>query len=121
MILKKLFNLKSQRSEISFLVKGSKPEPYTVTFKFDDKSFIAICTCPAGEEGMHCKHRLGILSGDLSNILKVNKEEVAQLMESYSKSELKILLDMLEVNEKEIDRLKKDSLSIKKKMAKYMI
>lgn len=120
MVLKKLFNLKSQGSEISFLVKGSKPEPYTVTFKFDDKSFAAICTCPAGEEGMHCKHRVNFLNGDTSNVVNGNKEDIKLVLESYSRSELKTLLDSLILNGNEIERLKKESLTIKKKIAKYM-
>lgn len=120
MILKKIFKMNSKSNCITFLVKGSKPEPYTVTFKFDDESFIALCSCPAGEEGMHCKHRLNILSGDSSSIDNCSKEELSLVMESYSKSSLKILVDSLVLNEKEVERLKKESIAIKKKIAKYM-
>ena len=37
----------------------------------------AYCTCPAGEEGMHCKHRIRILQGSTEGIVSPNERDVA--------------------------------------------
>ena len=60
-----------------FLVQGSAPEPYRVLFQRNDKNLSAYCTCPAGEEGMHCKHRIRILQGSTEGIVSHNETDVA--------------------------------------------
>ena len=48
---------------MQFLVQGSSAEPYEVTFVQAGKELSASCTCQAGQNGLHCKHRLNILEG----------------------------------------------------------
>ncbi|WP_446469410.1 SWIM zinc finger family protein [Xenorhabdus stockiae] len=62
--------------KIHFLVKGSAEEPYKVTFVKDSNNLSAFCTCPAGENGMYCKHRVNILKGDPKNIVSDNDHQV---------------------------------------------
>jgi len=50
--------------EMHFRVKGSEPEPYEVVFRIEGANLTAVCTCRAGQAGMHCKHRLSLLAGD---------------------------------------------------------
>jgi uncharacterized Zn finger protein len=46
--------------EICFLVQGSAEEPYKVTFRKKGNNLSAYCTCPAGENGQYCKHRIEV-------------------------------------------------------------
>ena len=62
---------------ITFMVQGSAVEPYKVTFKKSDSNLSAYLTCPAGENGMYCKHRFRILSGETKGIVRGNENEVA--------------------------------------------
>jgi uncharacterized Zn finger protein len=53
---------------ITYEIQGSSPDPYVVTIGFDP--FTISCTCTAAENGWPCKHRIGILSGENSGIVK---------------------------------------------------
>ena len=63
-------------SEMTFQVKGSSTAPYEVTFIKDGESLTAICTCPAGQYGNFCKHRIAILDGDDRAIVSANADKV---------------------------------------------
>ncbi len=67
-----------------FKVQGSAAEPYTTTFKRDGINLIAHCTCPAGEVGQYCKHRLRILSGETDGIVSGNEKDVV-IVQSWLK------------------------------------
>lgn len=56
-----------------FLVNGSAPEPYIVTFIFDAKKGSGNCTCPAGQKRQICKHRIWILEGDLAKVVPTDE------------------------------------------------
>lgn len=62
-------------SEIVLLVKGSSAEPYEITFIKDGDSLTALCSCPAGQYGNFCKHRIGILDGVFSAVVSDNRDE----------------------------------------------
>ena len=60
-----------------FLVQGSALEPYVVSFRRRDaRNISAYCTCPAGESGMSCKHRIRILRGLIEGIVSKNTADV---------------------------------------------
>jgi hypothetical protein len=67
---------------IAFLVQGSSDEPYNVTFHKSEKSFSALCTCAAGENGQWCKHRLRILEGSPEGI--VCDDDIELVLEKIS-------------------------------------
>jgi uncharacterized Zn finger protein len=62
--------------EISFRVSGSAPDPYEVTFLRTKGQVAAFCTCPAGESGQYCKHRLAIMEGNAAAIVSQNHGDV---------------------------------------------
>jgi uncharacterized Zn finger protein len=62
--------------EIRFLVQGSAEEPYNVTFRKSANNLSAYCTCPAGETGQICKHRINILCGITDGIVSENEAKV---------------------------------------------
>jgi len=62
-----------------FIIKGSKGDPYSVTFEIDGDVAHAFCTCQAGANGLYCKHRFSILDGEITRLLSSNTEDVLRL------------------------------------------
>ncbi len=107
-------------SELVFLVKGSTPKPYEVTFFKDGASLTALCTCPAGEYGNLCKHRVAILDGKTASISGENAGDVPTVVEWLKGTDVEAALNELRVAEKDKDRSKDDVMALKKKLAKVM-
>lgn len=63
--------------QLSFLVAGSAPEPYEVTFIRTSAGMKATCTCLAAAAGTHCKHRVDILLGTSKSISSGNAHDMA--------------------------------------------
>lgn len=98
-----------------FLVQGSAPEPYVVLFRRRDSGNIsAYCTCPAGENGMYCKHRIRILRGLLDGIVSKNTADVTTVAGWLPGTDVETALRVIESLEKEAERIK-NALSIAKK------
>jgi len=106
--------------EIEFLVQGSAPEPYRVTFIKDKDNLNAFCTCPAGENGQYCKHRFAILAGDAKAITSRNKEQVATILCWLPGTDLESALTELAEAEHEYDAAKERLTIAKKKVAQAM-
>jgi uncharacterized Zn finger protein len=64
---------------VEFLVEGSQGDRYTLAFEVNGKKGSAFCTCQAGANGQFCKHRLGIMDGDVSCLLSGNTADVVRL------------------------------------------
>ena len=62
-------------------VAGSATEPYELTFIKDGDSLTALCTCPAGEFGNICKHRINVLDGKTDAVSGDNEDEVSKIRE----------------------------------------
>lgn len=66
--------------EVTFLVQGSADEPYKVLFvNRGDGNISAFCTCPAGMNGLYCKHRINIINGKTDAIVSSNRAEVRKI------------------------------------------
>lgn len=61
---------------LKFLVQGSEPKPYVVTFFRELNNLTAKCTCKAGQYGRYCKHRLGLMDGSTKKVVSDNLEQV---------------------------------------------
>ncbi len=101
---------------ISFKVQGSQPEPYTVTFNNNDGTITAYCTCPAGEHGTHCKHRVRILGGISKDIVSDNIKEIEVLLSWSSGTALESAVKDYITAEKEYEKANKAFTSAKKKL-----
>lgn len=106
--------------EISFkVVSASTGELYTVQFFRDGTQVTAFCTCPSGENGGVCKHRLLILEGN-----DVNVEENANLVSVVASwlpsSNLSAVLDEVATAENNVKRAKKELSAVKKMLARAM-
>ncbi len=96
---------------IEFLVQGSAKEPYTVSVVNRGKrNLSAYCTCPAGENGLICKHRTRIFAGDTQGIVE-GIENVPIAQEWFRGSDIEKALNGLssiESNAKKAERVFKE-------------
>ena len=87
-------------NQATFKVRGSAPEPYELTFIKDGNSLTALCTCPAGEFGNICKHRINILDGKTESIASGNEDEVARIRSWLAGSDVESALGELRAAER---------------------
>ncbi len=106
--------------EINFLIQGSAPEPYEVTFLWDGSRLNALCTCPAGQNGQYCKHRIGILENTPSDIISDNSKSISQVLSWLDGSALESALSEYRQADEALADAKKLSSAAKKKLARIM-
>ncbi len=106
--------------ELIFSVKGSSPEPYEVTFIKDGSSLTALCTCPAGQFGSYCKHRIAILDGKSDSISSGNADQAPTETEWLVGTDVEAALTELRAAEKTTECAKADLAALKKKLARAM-
>jgi uncharacterized Zn finger protein len=103
-----------------FTVKGENGE-YEITF-FQQGSFIsAKCTCPAGENGLHCKHRIQIMKGSSLNVLSGNENQVEEIKSLIRGTDLEKALMEFEEAEVSYAAAQKRLARAKKSLAKAMM
>ncbi len=106
--------------EIVFLVKGSSSDAYEVTFIKDGASLTALCTCPAGQFGNYCKHRIAILDGKSASISSDNADQVPTVTEWLVGSDVGAALSTLREAEKTTEYSKEEIAALKKTLARAM-
>ena len=101
------------KKEITFLVQGSAAEPYEVRFvNRGNGNLSAYCNCIAGQNGLYCKHRFGILRGDQKGVVK-GKKYIPTIQEWATGSDIEkaiILSDKAEIKMKAADKTYKNAL-----------
>lgn len=107
--------------EIRFLVQGSAPEPYEVSFvKRTKNNLSAYCTCPAGENGQYCKHRFNILAGVTKGIVNLNEADVDRVTNWLPGTDVEVAIENMRMLEKEAEKIKLALATAKKEVAKTM-
>lgn len=106
--------------ELRFEVKGSSPQPYEITFIKDGNSLTALCSCPAGEFGNFCKHRLAILDGNGKAIVSDNADQVATVIDWLQGTDVAAALAELRTLERAEDEPKSSLVAAKRKLARAM-
>lgn len=106
--------------ELVFLVKGSTSDTYEVTFIKDGASLTALCTCPAGQFGNFCKHRIAILDGDFGSISSDNADQAPIVIEWLEGSDVEAALGALRKAEETTGCTKQELAALKKKLARAM-
>jgi hypothetical protein len=104
-----------------FLVQGSAPEPYVVVFRKNGNNLTAQCSCPAGENGMYCKHRFRIMEGSDENVISNNKSDVQLIASWLIGSDVEMVIKELKIAEDELLLAKKKVSDYKKKLARKLI
>ena len=107
-------------NELSFLVKGSASDPYEVTFIKDGDSLTALCTCPAGQFGNFCKHRITILDGDAKAIVSDNANRVSTIVDWLQGTDVALALAEFRNLEEAGNASKSVLAAAKKKLARAM-
>jgi len=103
-----------------FFVQGSAAEPYRVTFKKESNNLNAYCTCPAGQNGMYCKHRFNILKGNTKGIVSDNQSDVAEVTSWLPGTDVEAAIKEVDLLEAEFARIKKQLSAAKKRVARSM-
>ncbi len=106
--------------ELVFLVKGSSSAPYELTFIKDGSSLTAPCTCPAGQFGNSCKHRVAILDGDFDAISSDNADQAPKVVGWLAGTDVEAALSELRKAEKNPEYSKEDLAALKKRLARAM-
>ena len=106
--------------ELTFQVKGSSAEPYELTFIKDGDSLTALCSCPAGQYGNFCKHRIAILDGNSKAIVSDNQDQVATVTSWLQGTDVAAALTEFRVIEASKDASKSALMAAKRKLAKAM-
>lgn len=106
--------------ELIFRVKGSSAEPYEVTFIKDGDSLTALCSCPAGEYGNFCKHRISILDGDGRAIVSDNVDGVQIITDWLQGTDVEAALAEFRDIEGSKDSPKSALVAAKRKLARAM-
>jgi uncharacterized Zn finger protein len=110
--------------ELTFHVQGSDVEPYEVRIVHrEDGKLSAYCTCQAGSNGMHCKHRIGILTGNAENLVDAKKltTELQTVCTWFQGSDIETALNELRKAERELEAIKATVSRLKKTLAKAML
>lgn len=77
-------------------INGSTGTPYVVTFLRIGNSLKTTCSCIAGENRRHCKHRLSLFSGDLSSVSGVHPSDlIDQIFEMLKGTDVEAALQEL--------------------------
>ena len=105
---------------IIFLVQGSAKLPYIVKFIRVDNNITAMCNCPAGINGMYCKHRFRILSGSIEGIVSDNIMDVSKVSSWLIGSNIERAINDLEEAEDQLNDAQKKVSACKKKLAREM-
>lgn len=106
--------------QLEFLVKGSTPEPYEITFIKDGDSLTAICTCPAGTFGNVCKHRIAIIDGDASAVVSDNADKVPVVREWLVGTDVESALKEMRAADWPAESAKDSLAAAKRKLARAM-
>lgn len=105
---------------IEFLVQGSSPEPYQVSFVKHESTLRAYCSCTAGQLGQVCKHRLNIINGISDGIVSDNINSVKIIENLLFGTDLEGLLIELKEAEDVAEKAKKAVVTSKKKLSRIM-
>lgn len=110
------------KDQVKFLIQGSAPDPYEVKFYLKSSSvIIATCTCPAGQNGTYCKHRINLLQGNLSGLVSGNEDQASVVISWLSGTHLASCLKEIAHAEKQLASAKAEVSRSKKNLASAML
>ena len=88
------------------VVSQSTGEVYFIQLYRSGDNLTCTCTCPAGQRSTHCKHRLAILNGDMSDVDSGDADRAHGISEMLSGTDVEvelIALRELEFQKRAID------------------
>lgn len=105
-------------TEINLKVASSSSnEIYTVSFKIDNCLISLNCNCRAGLLKMICKHRINLLTGDISALVdKTEATAVIDILKKIDRTKITDLYIDLDKVETEIKKLETERKRLKKEI-----
>lgn len=106
--------------KITIQVQGSQPGPYEVSFKRTGTGAIIKCTCQAGQLTNLCKHKVGLLTGDITDVVE-GADTLQSALAWVEGTPITAALAEYINSETALDAAKKRNATAKKDLAKAMI
>lgn len=92
---------------------------YVVVFSLESGKLHVYCGCPAGILGKWCKHKMRLISGDVSGLLHTSgAADFVEVQNWVGKSEFPRLLDEMKSAENEMQEAKTRMENLKKALEK---
>jgi len=107
-------------NRLEFVIEGSRGDQYLVAFEKQGETLHAFCTCQAGENGMYCKHRFGLMEGSTARLISDNAGDVAELQALMAGTELEAAYNRVKEATRAHEATKKSLSQAKKELAKAM-
>lgn len=102
------------KTKIILKANSSSGDPYDVHFDFSDNKLTVFCNCQAGTYGKLCKHKTGLLDGDLSILFdKTDQEKLLGIIELVKKSKYTEVMTAYRLIKIEIEEMQKQEKKIK--------
>ena len=99
------------------ILSSDKETIYIVEFVNDENKLMVFCNCPAGIFGKFCKHKMGLLTGNLENLADPSELDGYQEVKGWiQQSNLPQMIDQMASSEKELEKIKAQLNSFKKKI-----
>lgn len=108
--LKLTFRVRSSSGNGLYLVEASKV----------GENLRLTCTCEAGDHGMHCKHRINLLLGDLTDLVDGREQDVIALRDLAVGTEVAKRLAEVIAIEREMNDARRRLSASKKALARAM-
>jgi uncharacterized Zn finger protein len=106
--------------QLTIQVKGSSSDPYELTFIKDGDSLTALCTCPAGNFGGSCKHRIAIFDSDAAAVVDGDEGKVSVVVEWLAGTDVEAALQEMRDTSAAPNVTKASLAAAKKKLARAM-
>ena len=92
---------------------------YAVEFSLESGKLHVYCRCPAGILGKWCKHKMRLISGDVTGVLSTSgAADMAEVLSWIRNSEFPRLLDEMKTAENEMQAAKVKMDKVKKVLEK---
>lgn len=92
---------------------------YVVEFSLESSKLHVYCSCPAGALGKWCKHKMRLISGDVSGAIETSRlVDFVEVQSWVRNSEFPRLLDEIKSAEEEIQSAKTKMNNVKKALEK---
>ena len=91
---------------------------YAVKFSLESGKLHVYCSCPAGVLGKWCKHKMRLISGDVSGVLGSGTADFVEVRNWVRNSELPRLLDEMKLAEDEMHAAKTKMDNLKRALEK---
>lgn len=104
-----------------FTIKGSAEDPYQIVFTRAGGIIVGLCSCPAGQNGMACKHRLGILTGDKKICADLDTACLESVRSWLPGSAIALALEDLAAAEQALAEVQADIKNAKKRLSQGLL